>query len=112
MLDRYAWYQANSGGRTHQVGLLEANPLGLHDLIGNAAEWCVSGDAGTDGASPSTTRYVLCGGCWSSPATAIDPVDAHDTAGTTTGGLRLVLELPLEARWPHRSAASPRRAAR
>jgi serine/threonine protein kinase len=108
-LDRYAWYRSNSGARTHQVGLLEANPFGLHDLVGNAAEWCTAGDRhfGADVRSPAASRYVLCGGCWSSPATALRPVEAsRDMAGSTTGGLRLVLELPLEARWPTRSAAS------
>ncbi|HEV3342094.1 MAG TPA: bifunctional serine/threonine-protein kinase/formylglycine-generating enzyme family protein [Pirellulales bacterium] len=113
-LDRYAWYQANAGGRTHQVGLLEANPFGIHDLLGNAAEWSVRGNfpSRADVQSPPAAQYVLCGGCWSSSATAVGSVEADDATGTTTGGLRLVLELPLEARWPHRSAASARRSAR
>jgi formylglycine-generating enzyme required for sulfatase activity len=109
---RYAWYESNSGGRTHQVGLLEANPFGLHDLVGNAAEWCVSGDW-RSGRPPIASHYVLCGGCWSSPAAALNAVVSNQNpAVTTTGGLRLVLELPLEARWPRRSAASRRRSTR
>jgi formylglycine-generating enzyme required for sulfatase activity len=114
-LGRYAWYQSNSGARTHQVGLLEATPCGLHDLIGNAAEWCVTGYrvSGADVSSPSASRYVLCGGGWSSPATELGPVEVgHDIAAPRTGGLRVVLELPLEARWHGRSAASPRRSTR
>ncbi|HWB10677.1 MAG TPA: bifunctional serine/threonine-protein kinase/formylglycine-generating enzyme family protein [Pirellulales bacterium] len=111
-LHRYAWYQSNSGARTHQVGLLEANPFGLHDLVGNAAEWCVIGDPSSNagGASLSQWRYALCGGCWSSPATALGPVEAEGDAAV--GGLRLVLELPLEARWPRRSATKPHRSRR
>jgi sulfatase modifying factor 1 len=35
-----AWYDANSGGVTHPVGLKAPNPLGIYDLCGNIFEWC------------------------------------------------------------------------
>ena len=41
---RRAWHRPNAEGRTHPVGGLEADALGLHDLLGNAAEWVVGAE--------------------------------------------------------------------
>lgn len=38
-LDQYAWYADNSEEVTHSVGTKGANPFGLFDMYGNAAEW-------------------------------------------------------------------------
>ena len=38
-LDGIAWYNANSGSKTHEVGLKQANAWGLHDTLGNVLEW-------------------------------------------------------------------------
>ncbi len=40
----YAWSDANAGGRTHKVGALQPDALGLFDLFGNAAEWVATSD--------------------------------------------------------------------
>ncbi len=38
------WFEGNSGGQLHPVGQKEANAWGIHDMIGNAAEWIIDGD--------------------------------------------------------------------
>jgi len=35
-----AWFRLNSEGRTHIVGHLSTNQLGIHDMSGNVNEWC------------------------------------------------------------------------
>jgi formylglycine-generating enzyme required for sulfatase activity len=39
-LDEIAWYRDNSGERLHRGGEKSPNAWGLHDMIGNAWEWC------------------------------------------------------------------------
>jgi formylglycine-generating enzyme required for sulfatase activity len=77
-LSSHAWFSNNSEGRTHPVGEKLANPYGLYDMGGNAAQWVADwyaegyASAATDspqGPSSGEMR-VARGGSWSSPAAA------------------------------------------
>jgi formylglycine-generating enzyme required for sulfatase activity/tRNA A-37 threonylcarbamoyl transferase component Bud32 len=57
-LDAIAWYDANSGGKTHEVGQKQKNAWGLHDMLGNVWQWTADWyDAGQQ-------SKVLRGGSW------------------------------------------------
>lgn len=42
-LESIAWYCGNAGKYTHPFGQKRPNALGLHDMLGNAAEWVWGG---------------------------------------------------------------------
>ena len=39
-LSHVAWYENNSGHKTHAVGTKQPNELGIYDMSGNVREWC------------------------------------------------------------------------
>ena len=39
-LSDVAWYDDNSGIKTHAVGTKQPNELGIYDMSGNVSEWC------------------------------------------------------------------------
>ncbi|MBN1847182.1 MAG: SUMF1/EgtB/PvdO family nonheme iron enzyme, partial [Deltaproteobacteria bacterium] len=71
-LGEYAWYDGNSGGKTHPLAQKRPNAWGLYDMHGNVWEWCedwygetIHPGSVTDpiGASGGSYR-VLRGGSW------------------------------------------------
>jgi formylglycine-generating enzyme required for sulfatase activity len=58
-LTEYAWFELNGNERTHAVGLKNANPWGLHDMLGNVWEWCADTWHGAYRGAPSDTRAWL-----------------------------------------------------
>lgn len=75
-LGDYAWYDKNSGKKTHPVGTKKPNGWGLYDIHGNVLEWCQDWyDENYYGQSPKEdpkgpatgTGRVLRGGSWCDP---------------------------------------------
>ena len=90
-LGDYAWFEENSGKRTHPVGEKKPNAWGLHDMHGNVFEWC------EDLYDKDGVGRVYRGGSWLSFATrcrsaersVIDP-----SSSSSYLGFRLVLGSP------------------
>jgi len=83
-LVNYAWYNANSGSRTHQVGLKQPNAFGLYDMYGNVWEWCWDwyGNLPTS----SQTDYT---GAVSGSVRVVRGVSWYDSAEYTRSSYRL-----------------------
>jgi len=70
-IDESAWYNNNSGNKTHPVGQKKPNELGIFDLTGNVWEWCndwkgnYSSTSQTNPVGPTLGDYrILRGGSW------------------------------------------------
>jgi len=72
-IDKVAWYNGNSGGKTHPVGGKKPNELGLYDMSGNVWEWCSDwygsysrGHHFNPNGPLSSTYRIVRGGSWGS----------------------------------------------
>ncbi|MDP8269109.1 MAG: formylglycine-generating enzyme family protein, partial [Candidatus Tenebribacter davisii] len=68
-----AWYDNNSGDKTHSVDTKQANELGIYNMSGNVSEWCwdwydevyyLSSPENNPQGANSGQRSVLRGGSW------------------------------------------------
>jgi formylglycine-generating enzyme required for sulfatase activity len=77
LLSKYAWSYENSSGKSHPVGSLKSNDLGLFDMHGNVWEWCqdVNKGKGGDGEETEdirdTNSRVLRGGSFVGQASLV-----------------------------------------
>jgi formylglycine-generating enzyme required for sulfatase activity len=110
-LSEYAWWGGADGGGNawterfaHEVGVMKANPWGLHDMHGNVQEWCLDffnkkSEAGADAAGPSnSSQHVIRGGAWFGPPASMRSASRAPPAGvkrnkgrTNYTGFRLAL---------------------
>lgn len=100
-LGSVAWYDDNSGNKTHSVATKSPNELGIYDMSGNVWEWCsdwygdYSSDAQTNPKGPvSGSSRVSRGGSWIGRVRYCRSSFRNDSYSSRRGdglGLRLAL---------------------
>ena len=103
-IDDVAWYDSNSGDKTHAVGTKQPNELGLYDMSGNVWEWCSdwygsyssSSQTNPTGASSGSSR-VYRGGSWFYSAWGCRvSLRSYNSPDNRSYGLGLRLALPVQ----------------
>ena len=80
-LKQHAWFEENSGKRTHPTGTRKPNAWGLYDMLGNVSEWCqdiydpnyyanspADNPTGPADSGAGAAKRVMRGGNWKSSA--------------------------------------------
>jgi formylglycine-generating enzyme required for sulfatase activity len=106
-LETMAWSAGDRVAHPHPVAQTASNAWGLHDMLGNAAEWCEDvyhwryPEASTDGSANLVSdvpagpalRRVLRGGSWCTPSTSCRPsfrCPASPALCATDTGFRII----------------------
>ena len=96
-----AWYDGNSGNKTHAVGSKQANELGIYDMSGNVWEWCQywfgsyssSSQVNPIGANSGSDRVFRGGGWYNNARFCRSSCRRNDEPGFRSRGLGLRLVL-------------------
>jgi len=86
-IDLVGWYDGNSGGKSHAVGLKQPNELGIYDMSGNVFEWCSDERSG---------GHAIRGGSWSNSASMCMTIYRYSGTyelHTSDYGFRLAISL-------------------
>jgi formylglycine-generating enzyme required for sulfatase activity len=95
-LGQYAWYEGNSGLKTHPVGQKRPNGFGLFDMHGNVWEWCwdwydsryYSQSPDADPAGPSRLSIrVFRGGGWDDDPRSVRSANRYRDTPVSRNGL-------------------------
>jgi formylglycine-generating enzyme required for sulfatase activity len=86
-IDSFAWYEKNSGEKTHPVGMKLPNAWGLYDMYGNVQEWVqdtfslsytgTSNNGSANETEISSNKRVVRGGSFFDPEDLISPAKRY-----------------------------------